>query len=670
MFNTTHYRRLMLCVIVLTMMTTTGCPGQGKKGTPKKATKKPTIHTPEAPDSTVDQEEEEPGSGDGGGGRGGGGITGGGPRRPHTDPVEQKLQGLISKVDKSQASVLKQEIRAVSGSISEETAGKAALIFLAITRSGVEDGVWKLGGSKIRALGLPRVDIINHGATEGVLGLVRLSLLAGFSVDTKLRTRFTALYEAALKGHEPIVDLLLAEGADRYLLALRVRGASDAIKTAVKKTLEVYWQKKMEEAKEQYNTSAYSDSNKKIEHATKVALALVLTFQEYSTSSGRWGYAKEKFDEVGKEFEAMDLTKISDKQGFKNSLGRYVGRLGSLFAGKDPIVIEKKKEIIAKVNELIKWLSSEEKEPQSEPPKNSSEVKSEPKHQDESEKSPTGPSTALSLQIAARFPNLEEIDCTYSEKTMEEVKQSLDFLTVNQLEEEEKAQCYVHCEKYAQYVVSCPSCEQNKEETKWERNFCENCLKKRAEHCSYCAHIVGNYDCHAEMCSKDLLKLGLPVPNFFLRKGARKRLVDMGLMYKECSDADCPGALIKNVPFYKKYHYKCSCGKIYHVDGLKALEEAITNKAFPCPGCHAPTYRTGKECLHMTCSQCGASWCWTCHFHIKQLLLDPSTRIEKYDDRLNFNRNDEVYHRAHDERYHRLSLWRCALDKETCPCKD
>ena len=279
MYRTTCYRRLMLCVIVLTMMTTTGCSGQGKKGTPKKPTKKPTIHTPEAPDSTVDQEEEEPGS-DGGGGGGG---------RPHTDPVEQKLQGLISKVDKSQAAVLKQEIRAVSGSISEETAGKAALIFLAITRSGVEDGVRKLGGSKIRALGLPRVNIMNHGATEGVLCLVKLSLLAGFSVDTKFKTGFTALYEAALKGHEPIVDLLLAEGADRYLLALRERGASDAIKTAVKNTLEVYWQKKMKEVEKQYNTSAYSDSNKKIEHATKVALALVLTFQEYSTSSGRWG---------------------------------------------------------------------------------------------------------------------------------------------------------------------------------------------------------------------------------------------------------------------------------------------------------------------------------------------------------------------------------------------
>ena len=354
----------------------------------------------------------------------------------------------------------------------------------------------------------------------------------------------------------------------------------------------------------------------------------------------------------------MDLTKISDKQGFKNSLGRYVGRLGSLFAGKAPIVIKKKEQIIAKVDKLIERLSSEI---------NVSEFKSELKHQDESGKSPTGSSTALSLQIEALFPKLEEIDCTYSEETMEEVKQSLDFLTVNKLEEEKKAQCVaLYCEKDVQYVVSCPSC-------KWEKNYCENCLKGLVKTLTpKCAKILDHYSCHTDMRLEDVVKLGgKPVSNFFLRRGVRKRLVDMGLMYKECSDADCPGALIQNVHFYKNYCYKCSCGKTYHVDGLKALEEAITKQGFPCPGCHTPTYRS-KDCMHMVCNQCSSGWCWTCLFHIVGLIerdsfSNPLGKMKRLDERLKVNRDYDGHNRA----YHQgTTFYQCALKKETCPCKD
>ena len=151
MHNATRCRRLTLCVIMLMMMAT-GCPGNGKKETPRKATKKPAIHTPGKQDPTtdVDQKEEPGGSG------GGGGFT---PSyQPPPNPLDQQLNKrieVVKKSEKSRINALETCLKAVFGITNDsKQITDCATIWAAIEDLTCDQGVFKVGIKRIKALRL------------------------------------------------------------------------------------------------------------------------------------------------------------------------------------------------------------------------------------------------------------------------------------------------------------------------------------------------------------------------------------------------------------------------------------------------------------------------------------------------------------------------------------
>ena len=207
MIGTTHYRTLMLRVIMLAVITTaTGCPG----GTPEEAT----IHTPKEPDSTVDQE--------GGPGAspvpGGGGAPGGGGKT-----LEEQLDELINKVGQEDLENLCKDIKILPCVFSAEVPYKsirgAASLFLAIRDYDASKAdytaVRALAESKIKSIALPYDGIMLSGANSGNLDFIKLSLFLGCPVDQVFDYeggRHTAVYIADRNGHKAIVDYLLANG--------------------------------------------------------------------------------------------------------------------------------------------------------------------------------------------------------------------------------------------------------------------------------------------------------------------------------------------------------------------------------------------------------------------------------------------------------------------------
>ena len=59
MHNTTHYRTLTRFAVMFLALVVTGCPGNGKKGTPKKVTKKNDTHTHKEQGSTTGVNQEK-----------------------------------------------------------------------------------------------------------------------------------------------------------------------------------------------------------------------------------------------------------------------------------------------------------------------------------------------------------------------------------------------------------------------------------------------------------------------------------------------------------------------------------------------------------------------------------------------------------------------------------
>lgn len=147
MYNATRCRRLTLCVIMLMMMAT-GCPGNGKKETPRKATKKPAIHTPEKQDPTtdVDQKEEPGGSGGGGG------------PNPPPNPLDQQLNERIEAVKKSKKpriNALETCLKAVFYITDDsKQITDCATIWATIEDLTCDPGVFKVGIKRIKALRL------------------------------------------------------------------------------------------------------------------------------------------------------------------------------------------------------------------------------------------------------------------------------------------------------------------------------------------------------------------------------------------------------------------------------------------------------------------------------------------------------------------------------------
>ncbi len=93
-----------------------------------------------------------------------------------------------------------------------------------------------------------------------------------------------------------------------------------------------------------------------------------------------------------------------------------------------------------------------------------------------------------------------------------------------------------------------------------------------------------------------------------------KMLSDLPCNFREKSFSSSP--FFQTCPNLLPFPCRSSRWRRHLLQGSSALDPsavAIRLTTKPCPGCRAPTERSGG-CMHMVCAKaaCGLNWCWVC----------------------------------------------------------